>query len=212
MKGLLLKDFYMAVKYCRMVLILAVFYMVIAALSTEFNLFYFMFPMILCSAVAISLFSYDEKSKWNQTCGATPCSKRDMVTVKYLDMLLCIALFIVLSALAWVARGLRMGGVDVRGLVRMMAVMLAAGLVSPCIMLPVVFRFGSEKGRIAYYVVIGLMFGALFLINSAAGEQTGAMTAMLPQAVYPLAALGALVLLGLSWMLSVRLYEGREGY
>ena len=82
----------------------------------------------------------------------------------------------------------------------------AFGLAAPAFMLPITLRFGVEKGRVAYYVLIGvtvalglILFDSITDMNSTVGET--ALWIMLA---------AALVVFAVSWLLSVRLYETRE--
>lgn len=60
MKGLLLKDFYMARKYCRAYVVIAVVFSLLAVWgNTSFLLAY---PVLLASVIPVNLISYDEKA------------------------------------------------------------------------------------------------------------------------------------------------------
>ena len=58
MKGLLLKDFYMAAKYCR--------------------------ACLLCGMIPVNLLAYDERSRWLEYSGTLPYTKAQIVSGKYL--------------------------------------------------------------------------------------------------------------------------------
>ena len=63
MKGLLLKDFYMAMKYCRAYVVIAVVFSLFSIWgNTSFLIAY---PILLASVIPVNLISYDEKSKWS---------------------------------------------------------------------------------------------------------------------------------------------------
>ena len=89
MKGLLLKDFYMARKYCRAYVVIAVVFSLLAVWgNTSFLLAY---PVLLASVIPVNLISYDEKSKWSSFSGVFPYSKQQLVSVKYLMALIFLA-------------------------------------------------------------------------------------------------------------------------
>ena len=84
---------------------------------------------------------------------------------------------------------------------------LVLGLGSASLMLPILFRFGAEKGRIAYLIFIGVICGggvALSLSASSAGDFTAVPSPNLGLCV------GAIVFYIASWRLSVALYNRRE--
>ena len=84
MKGLLLKDAYMAAKYCRAYLLIVAVFLIAAPFSGD-NLFLMMYPCILASMVPVNLLAYDAQSKWEQYAGTLPCS-RDLRRSRSLPM------------------------------------------------------------------------------------------------------------------------------
>ncbi len=75
MKGLLLKDWYMILKYCRAFLVILVIFMGVSAVS-ESALFFALYPMILVTMVPVTLMSYEEKSGWNIYCDTMPSTRK----------------------------------------------------------------------------------------------------------------------------------------
>lgn len=102
MKGLLLKDFYMARKYCRAYVVIAVVFSLLAVWgNTSFLLAY---PVLLASVIPVNLISYDEKSKWSSFSGVFPYSKQQLVSVKYLMALIFLAFAIILVLVGQITR------------------------------------------------------------------------------------------------------------
>ena len=115
--------------------------------------------------------------------------------------------FAALYALTLLAQTVKLLPRGEAGAVGELAAMLPFfGLLSPAIMLPVTFRWGMEKARIVYYFIIGVV-SALALIVLPRMESLdaeigrGASLGML---------LAVLLLFGVSWLLSIRLYEKKE--
>ena len=65
MSGLLLKEFYMAWKYCRLHLVITVLFLGLAMFSSSDNLFLLVYPCALASFIPVTLQSYDTQSRWN---------------------------------------------------------------------------------------------------------------------------------------------------
>ena len=85
----------------------------------------------------------------------------------------------------------------------MMAYIVAVSLASPAVLLPFVFRFGAEKGRIAYYVVIGVACAvSTFVAGRGSLAIAGVSGAILVAA--------AAALYAVSWLLSIAAYNRRE--
>ena len=86
MSGLLLKEWYMMKKYCRAYLLIAAMFLVLSCI--EDNLFFTFYPCLLCSMIPVNLLSYDERCGWDRYSGTLPCTKRQLVSSKYLVGLL----------------------------------------------------------------------------------------------------------------------------
>ena len=84
---------------------------------------------------------------------------------------------------------------------------LSCGFLSSSILLPVIFKFGTEKGRLAFMVVICLICGG-----------SAAAVSVDPDLHMPISAdmlsllilVGCIVLFLLSWQASIKIYEKRE--
>ena len=77
----------------------------------------------------------------------------------------------------------------------------------PALCLPLIFKWGVEKGRILFLVMIGIVFGGSAAL--ALGVEDGGSFS-LPGNLSVWLLLGAIVLYALSWRLSIRLYRSRE--
>ena len=203
MKGLLRKDLYLAWATCRIFLLMAGLFLVVGAFSGEES-FFLIYPMIIGMILPVSLISYDERSKWNLACDAMPLSRATVVSEKYLLTLLSVLAVFLLTLLA---QGLRLSGTgDLTPLRQLPALLLPLGLLGPALLLPVVFWLGVEKGRILYFVLVGLVCAVGVFFTS--GTDVAAVTAReLPGLVLvPVCA----VVFALSWGLSIVLYRRRE--
>ncbi|MDE7281371.1 MAG: ABC-2 transporter permease, partial [Ruminiclostridium sp.] len=65
MKGLILKDLYMTVKYCRIYLLIAVVFIAVSFVGND-SLFFIFYPCLFCGMIPVSLLGYDERSRWLQ--------------------------------------------------------------------------------------------------------------------------------------------------
>ena len=208
MKGLLLKDAYMAAKYCRAYLLIVAVFLIAAPFSGD-NLFLMMYPCILASMVPVNLLAYDAQSKWEQYAGTLPCSRAQLVSAKYLIGLFASCGVLVLIALV---QGIRMavGSIPVQALGTLMAMSMISSFVVPAITLPLIFRFGPEKGRILYMVVVGIACGisAMVSITQSPTLFSSEISTELP--VLGLICLAAAVVYGASWYLSILFYKMRE--
>lgn len=207
MKGLLLKDLYMAVKYFRVYFLLA---LAVAAASffVDGNPFYIYYPCFVCGMIPLSLQSYDEKSKWETFCQALPYTKAQIVSGKYIFGL-AIQLLVILPIAASQAFRMHQSGTfswDIY--LTMMGSLVAMGFAVSAIPMPFIFRYGVEKGRMAQYLMIAIFCGGLVAASIWFGEALPDVRTFpaLPLLVF-LAAAG---LYALSWYLSIVFYRKRE--
>lgn len=205
MKGLLLKDLYMSAKYCRAFLGIVIVFLVISFFG-ENNLFAVIYPTMIASVIPMSLLSYDERDNWTQYSGTMPYTRVQLVSAKYIVGLFYGALSYLISMIASVVRMNLQGNFSVVNLMSTGTALLVLGLLGPTLLLPFVFKLGAEKGRIAFYVMIGIICAG----SIAAG--IGAQTALPVTDLWVLGVISAsiVILYVLSWRLSILFYQKRE--
>ena len=204
MIGLIRKDLYMAWAYCKtFLLILAVF--IAVGLTGEENSFFILYPMIIGMMLPVSLISYDERFKWHLACDAMPVSRAMVVSSKYVLTLLTVLLVFAVIMLAQWFRLSRLGAVE--RIWELPGILLPMGLVGPAILMPVIFRLGVEKGRIFYFVLVGVVCAAAVFFGSGQNPVNPTSEIALPGWALVLVSLGIFLL---SWPLSIALYKKRE--
>ena len=206
MKALLLKDWYLSLRYCRAFFLIVAVFLAVAFFSAD-NFFFFTYPVMIAGILPMTLLSYDERDHWTQYSGTLPFTRAELVSCKYL-IGLCFFGITFLATLT--AVGIQMavsGNFSFSDLFSVAVVLFTLGLLGPSILLPFVFRFGVEKGRIAFYITIG-MICAVGTVLAGLGFQT----------VFPSDKSEFLWLMGfaaaavylISWRLSIRFYRKRE--
>ncbi|MBQ6465507.1 MAG: ABC-2 transporter permease [Oscillospiraceae bacterium] len=206
MIGLLRKDLYMTLAYFRVFLVLLGVFLAVGFLpAAHENTFFIIYPMIIGMMLPVSLISYDERFRWNRTCDAMPCSRAQVVSSKYLLTLISVLLIFGLTMLGQSIRLGQAGRID--ELARLVPLLLLLGFVGPSLLLPIIFWLGAERGRLAYFVAVGVVVAAGVFLSTGADSPLafGGASLSIPVAVF--ACLG---LFALSWLLSVRLYQKRE--
>lgn len=205
MQGLLLKDWYMIKKYCRAYLLLTVIFTVVSFFGED-NLFLIFYPCLLCGVIPVNLIAYDENSRWTQYSEALPYTRAQIVSSKYL-----IGIFIQLAVmiLTVIAQSVRMnmaGNFSLSELLMIALTMLSIAGLSSAICLPFIFKMGVEKGRTAYYVMVGIVCAGAVSASMVFGEQAEAQID-LPIAII---AVISVAIYALSWYLSIQFYKKRE--
>ena len=198
MSALILKDYYVIFRQMRIFLLLVLVFSCIP------GAFYSTFAVVYASMLPYTALAYDERSHWDQMAAMMPYSDRDLVLSKYVFGWLSTAAaaaasFVLQTVLAAVWSGAEGPSVPV---------ILLSVCVAVCILditLPMMFRFGVEKARLAMFLIIFLVCasaGAISVIDQSGGPDFG-FQMWAPPAV-------AVVMTAVSVPLSVRFYGRRR--
>ena len=207
MKGLLLKDWYMMKKYCRAYLVIAVVFIAVSLVNTD-NMFFLFYPCMFCGMIPDNLLAYDERSRWMQYSGTLPYTRAQIVSAKYLIGLLTQVVILVLTG---IAQGVKMavsGTFVLSDFMVLILLLLTVSTLTSSISLPFFFKFGVEKGRTAYYAMIGFVCGASVLASSLLNAQTE--MEIQPNLLLEVLPLIGICVYALSWYLSIVFYKKRE--
>ena len=203
MKGLFLKDFYVAKKNLRTFLIMILAFSLGSLAARENGNIFLCYGIVMMPGITMSLISYDERYHWDCYAGAMPLSREQLVTEKYLLHLGMVLVWLpVLLLFQRFQQVPAFGGAPLALLVAG----LNLGLLLPGILLPIIFALGTEKGRAGYYVVL---FGGMILAT--VSEKLTSLTGYVPEAMagIVLILLPAAVYV-LSWRIAIRLYKQRN--
>lgn len=209
MKGLLLKDFYMAKRYCRLIGIVMLLCLVVSVIDMD-NSFFMVYPIVFASIIPVTLISYDERSRWNIYSAIFPWSRSQVVSAKYLISFILIGMVWVLSILAQGIRILRDPSIRWDDSFMMLSILLVLGFLASSFILPIIFKLGVEKGRIAYYAVIVLVCAATAALSTAGVELNMNIPLFWIKWLPVLIIIAGICIFVCSWLLSVRFYEKRE--
>ena len=155
MKGLILKDLYIAKRnFKTYLLVFAVF--IAMALVDQGNLFFVFYPCLISGMIPVTLLAYDEQAKWDCYSGSLPVSRAQVVSAKYIIGLMAQGTVILLVA---VTQGIRVAvtkWMSWREYLEILCMLVFISGIASSITLPFMFKLGVEKGRMAYYVMIGV--------------------------------------------------------
>ena len=201
MGGLLLKDLYQIIRYCKVFLLIAVLFTALAVTNRE-NIFFVLFLGIIGGMLPMNLLAYDENDKWDIYANTLPYSRAQMVSVKYLiGLILSASLIIFASIFMWAMT-------DIRGIIfDVMLLLLTLNLLVTALVLPLTFKFGVAKGRILYYVLLGVGCAVSVAVNKITQSMYIAFSVDLSLVNIVIAVIAFYIL---SWLLSVRFYNKRQ--
>ncbi len=202
MKALILKDLFTLFKQLKFFLLVIVVFACLPGSS------FAGFAIIYAAMLPITALAYDERSKWNHLAAMMPYSTSRLVLSKYVLGYLLTAAAVVLSVatqfVVALVRRISFGGVDlITGLL-----FFCIALILQSINLPFMFRFGVEKGRLAFILLIVISTSIMTLgqnILKMFASVTGNM--MLALAI---AALAAVAINAVSILASKKLYQNAK--
>lgn len=158
MKGLIRKDMYMMKTYFRVSWVVILIFLLVGALNENAS-FYHAYSCMMGGIVPISILSYDEKERWMDYADTLPLSPKTIVRSKYLFGLIFSLGVTVLATVSYAVNCVKNRGGDLSPVPGTAAVFLLLSLLPAILLMPVLFKFGVERGRILYYIMFGGMFG-----------------------------------------------------
>lgn len=206
MRALLYKDFVITWRYSKLILFMALLFSILGGMKTEVSFIGVYAPLVLAS-LSLNTLAYDEKSGWLKYADGLPYGRTVIVQSKYLQSFLGCLVGMVLPALLVVLAGLIRGEMVLEGVPILMVGLLAAGTLNSVIVLPLSFRYDTNKGRIAFIVILAVLFGfgSQFLVAPVFEQLAGHMTWILTAAVAV-----CLVLWVVSYELSILFYRNKS--
>ena len=207
MKGLIIKDLYMTAKYCRSNIIISFLFLLLSLASPD-NLFFTFYPAMLGGMIPTNILAYDERSRWIQYSDTLPYSRAQIVSGKYIIGLIAQGTIIVSIGIAHAAVMISNGTFSTEAFGVFMMLILTMSLISSSINLPFMFKYGVEKGRLAYYVMVGIVCGGSVAASQIMTESTAQEINLF--GVLPIVCLIGIGIYALSWYFSVVFYKKRE--
>lgn len=207
MKALLYKDLLALLKYCRFHLALCGIFLVATVFFGDME-FMRTYVLVFTGTMPTTLIAYEESEHWDRLALTMPLSRRMIVTEKYLFSLLMQIVAVILVGISLLAQMMRSGQIDVPTLLAELVMILLLAMVMPSLMLPVVFKVGAERGRLAQTLILGGALGCIIggvLVLGKLGAEVELDSMMLP-----LAAAAVVLMYPVSWLLAVHWYEKRE--
>lgn len=212
MRGLLIKDICALWKQARFMLVLVLAYIVIGAWKPE-NSFWAAFSVLFMSMLPINALGLDERCKWNQYALMLPCSRKDMVLEKYiLGLIGIIGVVLIYGGMTCILQLWEGNGILFSRLGQSIVPMLSLPCLFLGINMPIMFRYGVEKGRMWFTILTMVIFlGCIYVMNTLnQKEGFAAAVGRLGAGMGLFLIAGSVVILIFSMLLSVRIFEKKE--
>lgn len=173
MKSLVLKDLYNIKHNSKSMIFMLLIFVVCLMPSTGVE-GYIVGSSVLCSMMIATTFSFDEHSKWTRFALVMPVSRKDVVIAKFVAL----AIFCIVGSLFGMIFGSACGLVIKKitlvpeQFLELLLVTLAAAMIAVIFggtSIPLLFKYGAEKGRMLVIVSVlvpaGIGFGIYKLLS-----------------------------------------------
>ena len=201
MKGLLLKDFYNVKNLILYYALVAAVFAVVSVVSSN-SYFFCGFMIFISVGLVSSTISYDAQDKWDRYALSSGVSRRTAVLSKYVFTVVTILCSLALGLILALALGYRQAVDFLPVVAYSFAGVLSVGIVLPCF-----FRFGVEKARVIYMIVI--VFTVALMVGGISLFERLNFAAQAPWMLVLLAVL-SVAILAISYFVSLRIYRNKE--
>ena len=160
MKGLLIKDFINLKKQGKVMLALIIFYIAFAIFEKNTGILNAIIVLVAILMPVTSL-AYDERDKWNRYALSMPVSRRQLVGSKYvLGMGTCVVGAILVFLLSLAVEPLMVES-SVSQMFLISYGVCVIGILLLSLFLPLLLKFGVEKGRLVMVCCFVVIFAVL---------------------------------------------------
>ena len=204
MIGLILKDLFTLTRQALMYIV----FIAVFSLMPGYNMA--SFAVMMACMMPMTALAYDERSHWDRLAASMPYTTAQLVLSKYLMGLMLMLCSVALGIISLPLQRLVNPDVSLPELLSVSLGALGAGMLIQGVLLPVMFRFGTEKARLFMLVLMGAVFAGIAALSQAQDALRGFMEGMNGGAVAAvLAGLAATAYL-VSMPLSIRAYRRRN--
>lgn len=164
MMGLIKKDVYLSLSMLKSYVVVAAVFALLTMAGIYDISFFVTYLSVMCIMIPVNLFAYDEQARWDKYAAALPAGRAGMVKARYLFTILICFGTLVFALLLQLIVALFTGvqGQERTDLLLSGLLPTAYGIFMNAVLLPLLFKFGSQKGRIYLILALGVGVGVIF--------------------------------------------------
>mgnify|MGYP005764784117 FL=1 len=164
MMGLIKKDVYLSLSMLKSYVVVAAVFALLTMTGIYDISFFVTYLSVMCIMIPVNLFAYDEQARWDKYAAALPAGRAGMVKARYLfTILICfgtLGFALLLQLIVALFTGVQ--GQERTDLLLSGLLPTAYGIFMNAVLLPLLFKFGSQKGRIYLILALGVGVGVIF--------------------------------------------------
>lgn len=167
MKGLILKDLLVLRKTALLYLIIEIVLLSASLFNPSMQLFSTLYFIILAMMLPVTALAYDERAGWEKYALSMPVTRKKLVAGKYLLglILLGISLLLMVIFIIFLYPWLSVYSVNYTESVLMLVLAVAIGCLFLSVLMPIMIKLGTEKGRIVMMLMIMVPVGAVLILS-----------------------------------------------
>lgn len=218
-KGLIVKDFQTIKSYKSTVIYMIVIFVVFAFFNNDLMSSLAIFMPLCFEMLGISSFSYDNLAKADKYVLTFPLSKKDIVKARYIYILIVTLLGAFLGfVLTLITQGIKTSNVvDKDFLGNTLAIIfgsLTVMILLQSFQIPIMYKFGAEKGRIMQMImIVALMIGISLIVTILMkffNVSLESFIIMLEDYLIAILSIFVIIIYILSFVISCKIYERKE--
>ncbi len=214
-KGLIVKDFQTIKSYKTTVLYMITIFIVCAFINNEVINFLPVFMPLCFGMLGISSFSYDNLAKADKYLLTFPINKKDIVKARYIYILLSTLLGTLLGfVLTLIAQEVKTSNILIGSTVASIIGSLSAIMFLQAFQIPIMYKFGAEKGRIIQMTMTVVLMVGISLIATAlmkfSNISLDSFIVILKNYLIAILGIVVVILYILSFKISCKIYEKKE--
>lgn len=216
LKGLIIKDFINLKKNFKIFGLLTILYAVMA-FATDDSSFFSSIITMLFAILTLTLYSYDDMAKWDIFALTMPVTKDNIVQGKYIMMLLLTAIGAAYSTVFTVLINITLKTSSLFHSLEIIGAGAAIVILMYSIIIPFITKLGVEKARLILFAVYAIPFVTIMAFNRMLGDGSLVVPDQLLRLfyifmdyVYIILPILVMVVLTISYHISIRLYRKKE--
>lgn len=168
MKSLILKDLYNIGHNAKSMLLILLVFAVGLIMSSGVES-YIISAGVLCSMMIVTTFTFDDNCKWSKYALIMPVCKKDIVKAKFIVLVIFCTVGVCVGTIFGVSGGLVMRKLvmSMESIVTMLFMAFVGLMVSVIfgsMSIPLVYKFGAEKGRVLLLVSFVVPLAICFIV------------------------------------------------